>query len=248
MSGVSVLDKKLFHFSEKGIHKSVEELKENLCILISQLRKDTTSSFPINSNPSLPSILATNKFEGEKCRLKKLLDLEKKKLDVSSPKAKRKKSSQIQSLPDISSPSDLIGKRVEHFTFDSSGKQKWYDGWVVCLKPSDDSELVMRYSCEDKLYSLPFEDFNFGLLKLKPLTADFLTGKKIRQKFENALTGVWWETGLIIDSSFDKESLNCTVNFYDYDSNLDEVDDIEPYEMLSYAILEDYLNHDFLLV
>ena len=40
-------------------------------------------------------------------------------------------SSQIQSLPDISSPFDLIGKRVEHFTFDSSGKQKSYDGWVV---------------------------------------------------------------------------------------------------------------------
>jgi len=185
-----VLDKKLFYFSEKGIHKSVEELKNNLCVLISQLRKDTTY-FPTTSNSSLPSILSINKFEGEKSRLKGLLDLEKKKLEVSSPKPKRMKISQIQSLPDILSPLDLIGKRVEHFTFDQSGKQKWFDGLVVCLKPQSDNELVMRHSCEDKLYSLPFEDLNSGLLKLKPLTPIFLTGKKIRQKFENEINDVW---------------------------------------------------------
>jgi len=136
LSGVSVLDKKLFHFSEKGINKSVQTLKSNLCVLISQLRKDTTSTFPTTSNSSLSSVLSTNKFEGEKSRLKELLDLEKKKLDVSSPKPKRKKISQLQSLPDISSPLDLLGKRVEHFTFDETGKQKWFDGLIGWFKTS----------------------------------------------------------------------------------------------------------------
>jgi len=120
---------------------------------------------------------------------------------------------------------------------------------LVGLKPQSDNELVMRYSCEDKLYSLPFDDLNSGLLKLKTLTPNYLTGKKIRQKFENEMTGVWWETGLIVDSFIENESLSCTVNFYDFDSNLDlELDDVEPYEVLTYSILEDYLNNDFLLI
>jgi len=42
--------------------------------------------------------------------------------------------------------------------------------------------------------------------------------------------------------------LNCTVNFYDFDSNLEVDDDVEPYEVLTYSILKDYLNNDFLLV
>ena len=85
----------------------------------------------------------------------------------------------------MTSVDELVGKRVQHLTFDYDGKEKWFPGVVVCQKPDSDTELVIRYDCEDKLYSFNFSDFKNSVVKLTSVTPTDLFGKRIRQRFTN---------------------------------------------------------------
>ena len=58
----------------------------------------------------------------------------------------------------------LRKKRVQHLTFDYGGKEKWFPGVVVCQRPDSNTELVIRYDCEDKLYSFNFQTSGILLL------------------------------------------------------------------------------------
>ena len=56
---------------------------------------------------------------------------------------------------------------------------------MVCQKPNSDTELVIRYDCEDRLYCFNFSDFQNSVVKLLPVAhADFV-GKRIRKRFTN---------------------------------------------------------------
>ena len=85
----------------------------------------------------------------------------------------------------MTSVDEIVGKRVQHLTFDYDGKEKWFPGVVVCQKPDSDTELVIRYDCEDKLYSFNFSDFNFSIIKLTSVTPTDILGKLIRQRLTN---------------------------------------------------------------
>ena len=64
-------------------------------------------------------------------------------------KPKRKKVEiRFESVPVVTNPDELVGKRVQHLTFDYEGKEKWDKGTVICIKPNTESELVIRYDCE----------------------------------------------------------------------------------------------------
>ena len=99
----------------------------------------------------------------------------------------------------MTSVDKLVGKRVKHLTFDYDGKEKWFPGIVVCQKPDSDTELVIRYDCEDKLYSFNFSDFKNSVVKLILVKLTDFLGKRIRQRFTNIEENdFWWEQRIVI--------------------------------------------------
>ena len=91
----------------------------------------------------------------------------------------------------MTSVDELLGKRV-HLTFDYDGKKKWFPGAAVCQKPNSDTELVIRYDCEDKLYSFNFSDFKNSVVKLILVKLTDFLGKRIRQRFTNIEENDFW--------------------------------------------------------
>ena len=84
---------------------------------------------------------------------------------------------------------------------------------MVCQKPDSDTELVIRYDCEDKLYSFDFSDFK-SVIKLTSVTPTDLLGKRIRQRFTNIEeNNFWWEQGIVISQVLNSSS-NFIVNFF----------------------------------
>ena len=131
------------------------------------------------------------------------------------PQTKRKKASEdtLLNTPIVTSVDELVGKRVQHLTFDYDGKEKWFLDVVVCQKPDSDTELVIRYDCEDKLYSFDFSDFK-SVIKLTSVTPTDLLGKRIRQRFTNIEENdFWWEQGIVISQVLNSSS-NFIVNFF----------------------------------
>ena len=182
-------DRKLFFLSEKGHVKSVQELTDNLKNLLRQLKNDNTiTKFSLESN--LPIVLSETKLLEEKDRLRNFCHKEVDKLlkkKKEEPQTKRKKANEdaLLNIPIVTSVDEIVGKRVQHLTFVYDGKEKWFPGVVVCQKPDSDTELVIRYDCEDKLYSFNFSDFKNSVVKLTSVTPTDLFGKRIRQRFTN---------------------------------------------------------------
>ena len=78
--------------------------------------------------------------------------------------------------------------------------KKKIPGIVVCQKPNSDTELVIHYNYEDRLYSFKLSDLQNSAVKLLHVTqADFI-GKRIRQRFTNdEENDIWWEQGIVIN-------------------------------------------------
>jgi len=148
-------------------------------------------------------------------------------------------------VPVTNNIEDLVGKQVDHLTvgFDGVG-EKWFSGIVVCIHPTNTNELVIRYDCElDKMYSFSYDEFSKGCVVLIPLSPEKVVGKKIQQRFCNEVEDdFWWETGLVI--AHDREEY--TVNFFEPETcEDDEIDDFcDVYEVCSFPLIDDYLNHD----
>ena len=68
-------------------------------------------------------------------------------------------------------------KEVQHLTFDYNGEENFFSSVVVCQKPHSDTELVIRYDCEDRFYSFNFCDFQNSVLKSLSVTHADLIGK-----------------------------------------------------------------------
>ena len=196
-------DRKLFFLSEKGHVKSAQELTDNLKNLLRQLKNDKTiTKSSLESN--LPIVLSETKLLKEKDRLRNLCHKEVEKLlkkKKEEPQTKRKKANEdaLLNIPIVTSVDELVGKRVQHLTFDYDGKEKWFPGVVVCQKPDSDTELVIRYDCEDKLYSFNFSDFKNSAVKITLVKLTDLLGKRIRPRFTNIEENdFWWEQRIVI--------------------------------------------------
>ena len=115
-------DRKLFFLSEKG-----QELTDNLKILLRQLKNDKTiTRSSLESN--LPIVLSQTKLLEEKDRLRKLCHKEVEKLlkkKKEEPQTKRKKANEdaLLNIPIVTSADELMGKRVQHLTFDYDCKE-----------------------------------------------------------------------------------------------------------------------------
>ena len=126
-------DKKLFYFYEKGQVKSVKELTKNLKILLRQLNNGkTVIRSPAEQN--LPIVISQNKLHEEKDRLKRLCQKEVDKLlkKQQQPFAKKKKPNEDLELnvPIVTSVEELVGKKVQHLTFDYNREEKFFPGVV----------------------------------------------------------------------------------------------------------------------
>ena len=112
----------------------------------------------------------------------------KKKISLQNqPFAKKKKRNEDSELnvPIVTSIEEVVGTNVQHLTFDYIAEEKCILGVVVCQKLNSDTELVIRYNCEDRSHSFNSSDFQNPIIKLLPFThADFIS-KRIRQKFTN---------------------------------------------------------------
>ena len=241
------LDKKLFYMSEKGKLRSVEELTANLKALMSQLRKDKdVLNKDASSIHNLPLVISNSRLCNEKQRLKSLVEATRKKLKPGPNKPKRKKVEiRLKSVSVVTNPDELVGKRVEHFTFDYEGKEKWYNGTVMCIKPNTESELVIRYDCEDT-YCFEYSIFGNELVKLLHLSPPDFLNKKIKQRFIAVESEDWWEIGFVINVEIVYGSPQFTVHFSCSD---DEADDfINGEEVITYPPLDDYLNNDVIFM
>ena len=108
----------------------------------------------------------------------------------------------------------LVRKRVQHLIFVYNGEEKIFPV-LVCQKPNSDTKLVIRYDCEDRLYSFNFSDFQNSIVRLLPVTPTDFIGKRIRQRFTNdEENDIWWEQGIVISKDLGN-SLDFIVNFFD---------------------------------
>ena len=127
--------------SEKGKLRSVEELTANLKSLMSQLRKDKdVLNKDASSIHNLPLVISNSRLYNEKQRLKSLVEATRKKLEAGPNKPKRKKVEiRFESVPVVTNPDELVGKRVEHFTFVPFLLPFIINGTVICIKPNTES-------------------------------------------------------------------------------------------------------------
>ena len=238
--------RKVFIFLEKGHVKSVQELTDNLKNLLRQLKNDKAiirSSLESN----LTIVLSQTKLLEEKDRLRKLCHKEvqnllKKKNEEPQTKKEKANEDALLDIPVVTSVDELLGKRA-HLTYDYDGKEKWFPRVVVYQKPDSDTELVIRYDGEDKLYSFNFSDFNFSIIKLTSVTPTDILGKVIRQRLTNIENNdFWWEQGIVISRDLNSY-LNLIINFFDNDE-YDESDfSLNIYEVLVLSLIDDNLNH-----
>ena len=123
-----------------------------------------------------------------------------------------------------------------------------FPGIVVCQKPKSDTELVIHYDCEDRLYSFDFSDFQNSVVKLRPVThADFI-GKRIRQRFTNdEENDILWKQRIMISEDLSNSS-DFIVNFFDNEDYDESESSLNFYEILVLPLLDDYLNHDVQLL
>ena len=94
-------------------------------------------------------------------------------------------------------------------------KKKFFPGIAVCQKPNYDTELVICYDFEERLYSFNFSDFHNSILKLLLVTPVDFIGKRIRQSFTNdEKNNIWLEQGIAISKELSNSS-DFIVNFFD---------------------------------
>ena len=104
-------------------------------------------------------------------------------------KQKEKKLMEIH-IQFVTSVDYLVGKRVKHLTSSKTsygGKGKWFRDVARCQKTDPDATFVIRYDCEDKLYSFKFSDFENSVVKLTYITATDILVRQAKERF--SLTG-----------------------------------------------------------
>ena len=216
----------------------MKELTENLKTLLRQL-KNHQSVIRSSAEQNFPIIMSQNKMHEEKDRLKKTV---KKRLTNCSKKStvflKKKKPKEDLELnvPIVTSVDELVGKKVKHLTFDYNGEEKCFPVVAVFQRPNSDTELVIRYDYEDRLYSFNFSAFQNFFLKLLPVTRVDFIGKRIRQRFKNDEgNDIWWEQGIVICKDLSNFS-DFLVNVFGNEDYHESESSLNVYELLALPV------------
>ena len=237
--------------SSGGKNKSLDELKANLLSV-------TNYSSPISpqdvSQP-ISSILPTDILNSEKERylkeaeacenkLKNKEDTQKRRKPVPSQKRKKKKNNaEIEKqLPVISSPEDLIGKLVEHFTDRNIEDEEadWFKGVVVQLAggPKANPKYFIRYfDLPDDLFcNNLFDDFKNGDVHLLPICSeDFIDASILHLYTDDENNEDTWWPAEVVDVDIDSSDMS-NPDFFVLYGDVEESTDPE-YYLLSFKII-----------
>ena len=272
-------DKTLFQMSTGGKQFTAEMMASNLKLIIAKMDKERESVIseimPDNcstgATESEPRIISREKLEEQKKKYKKLAEKEeiksgKKRSAENLPhethqvKAKRKRQArqteQIDSVPTIVTPEDLVGKKVTHYCVGEDGQLDWFEGTVIGIHGGNRNspDFLIRYVGFEELFLFSYCEFKEGKLKLVSLVADDVVGKRISQRFEDEKhKQSWWENGKVLSiSGGSKDNPEFIVEF-DYEVDVDEGSDSDEdictdSEVCSFNLFEDYLNNDLRLL
>lgn len=137
------------------------------------------SSLEINLGIILPKQNSLNKRQAQKYLPKR----SRKPSEKREKNLKEKKATEDALLinhPNLTSVDELMGKRMQHLTFDYRGREKSFPGVVICQKSDSDNKLVICYDFDYKLHYLNVSCFENFAVKLTPT---YLLGNPIRKIF-----------------------------------------------------------------
>ena len=244
--------------------KMASNFKE-LIIKMDEERKKATDFIPDKCSTSAntePVIVSRAKFEEQKQKYRELAEKEeiksgKKRSAEQLPhetqvKSKRKKPTRHREQPDriptVVTPEDLVGKKTTHYCVGEDQEMDWFEGTVVGMHGGNgkNPDFLIRYAGFEELFLFSYCEFEEGNVKLVPLTAEDLVGKRISQRFEDEKhRQSWRESGKVLSISHgsDKENPEFIVEF-DYEVDADEGSDSEEdictdSEVCSFNLFED---------
>ena len=157
--------------------------------------------------------------------------------------------SEVEAVPEVHSPEDLVGKRVEHLCQETDESEAvWSRGLVLDVSvprkgPNKGKYMYgIRYDGTNKVYRFPLlQDLEDGELRLVPVPAMFFVGRYIRQRFILESTGEdTWFTGVVID--YDADSKLSTVEYLD-----DEETDTD-FHVSQEPVVQDYVAGDVQII
>ena len=157
--------------------------------------------------------------------------------------------SEVEAIPEVHIPEDLVGKRVEHLCQETDDSEEaWSPGLVLDVaiptKGPNKGKYVygIRYDGSNKVYRFPLlQDLKDGELHPVPVPAEFFVGKYIRQRFFLESTGEdTWFTGVVID--YDADSKLSTVEYLD-----DEETDTD-FHVSQEPVVQDYIAGDVQII
>ena len=120
----------------------------------------------------------------------------------------------------VTSVDDIVGKRVKHLT-------------------SSKKSFVIRYDCEDKLYSFKFSDFENSVVKLTYITATDILVRQAKERFINIEEKNFWRgQGIVISQDLNSFS-NFIHNFFDDDECDGNESSLNTWEILVLPFVDD---------
>ncbi|MBN3295914.1 SPIN1 protein, partial [Amia calva] len=141
-------------------------------------------------------------------------------------------------LPKVTHPDQLLGKRVKH-GIEENEKKNWYKGTVIAMREEGRGQTFkLKYDeCQMTWWFDLWKDFQQDNVKLLPLTAHNLLGKKVEHMFVSSEDGAetWWP-GRVLRCTDDRNSF-----VIEYE---DEEVDSEGTKLFEYPLLDDYINNE----
>ena len=263
-------DRSLYHISSGGKLKSIEELKINLIKIINMnTEKDSVEELP-PKDFSVPARVDMNllsqakqknldeaeatveilsgktNLKGKSKKVSKLAKAPTKRPSDQKAHCSKKTKISKSNLPIISSPSDLIGKLVHHFSDRGCGEQ-WYKGVVLDIVSwsKQNPKYKIQYTLDDVdgmdiSFSYLYSDFKQEKLELLEVTIHDFIDAKISHLYEDDESGKekWWVAG-VADVDITSKNQQSPDFFIYFDEEGEEVDEITYYEE---PLLENYLN------
>ena len=106
-------------------------------------------------------------------------------------------------------------------------------------KTDPDATFVIRYDCEDKLYSFKFSDFENSVVKLTYITATDILVRQAKERFINIEEKNFWRgQGIVISQDLNSFS-NFIHNFFDNDECDGNESSLNTWEILVLPFVDD---------
>ena len=186
-------DPTIFQKTVNKIPLDSSQLLQNLITIIQAADAETqVLQEASNSDRLQPKVFTKEQLLREKKKLDEKMIITEEKTDKKkrkrgesinmSHKKMRLEDGSMESIALVTSPEDLIGKRIRHQFELKNGDTKWYWGTIISKdKNKKNPVFEIKYDRHKKIYHLKdmMTDYQNEDLKLVPITPDDLIGKTI---------------------------------------------------------------------